>query len=349
MNLRELALQLGLSQTTVSRALNGYPEVSEATRKRVRDAADKFSYRPNTRAKGLATGRSMAVGHVIPVSDQHEMVNPIFADVIAGAGEAYADAGYDLVLSLVGARDEAAFYRDLASRGTIDGIIVHGPRHNDPRLPLLKEIGLPFLVHGRSSLADVTYSWVDVNNRSAFYRAAGLLLDLGHRRIGLINGLAGMDFAVRREDGYRRALTERGIHVDPELIAEGEMTEAHGWASAREMLSMPDPPTAFLVSSIISAFGVRRAAAELDIALGSDLSVVVFDDDLSYFRSDGGVPQFTSVRSSVREAGRMAAEMLLDIIREGSDEPRQRLLEAELTIGRSTGPVPTYEGSKTTG
>ena len=90
MNLKELSSILGLSQTTVSRALNDYPEVSEATRRRVKEFARKHNYSPNTRAKGLATGRSMAIGHVIPISTQHEIVNPVFADFIAGAGEVYS-------------------------------------------------------------------------------------------------------------------------------------------------------------------------------------------------------------------------------------------------------------------
>ena len=86
MNLKELASKLGLSPTTVSRALNGYPEVNEETRARVLAAANRHNYRPNTRAIRLATGRAMAIGHVVPVSSKHEMVNPVFADFIAGAG-----------------------------------------------------------------------------------------------------------------------------------------------------------------------------------------------------------------------------------------------------------------------
>ena len=107
MNLKQLSEHLNLSQTTVSRALNGYPEVNEDTRNRVLRAAQELNYRPNTRAKGLATGRALAIGHVIPVSNQHEMVNPVFGDFIAGAGESYAKAGYDMVLSLVADQDEA--------------------------------------------------------------------------------------------------------------------------------------------------------------------------------------------------------------------------------------------------
>ena len=101
MNLKELAEHLNLSQTTVSRALNGYPEVKEATRLRVEAAARVNNYTPNGRAKSLATGRTMTVGHVIPLSKKHEMVNPVFGDFVTGAAESFLASGYDLMLSLV--------------------------------------------------------------------------------------------------------------------------------------------------------------------------------------------------------------------------------------------------------
>ncbi len=125
MNLKELATKLGLSPTTVSRALNGYPEVNEATRERVMAAAKRHNYRPNTRAIRLATGRALAIGHVIPLATRHEIVNPIFADFIAGAGETYSRNGYDMILSVVPDDAEEQAYRDLKSRGTADGVILH--------------------------------------------------------------------------------------------------------------------------------------------------------------------------------------------------------------------------------
>ncbi|MDP4032365.1 MAG: LacI family DNA-binding transcriptional regulator, partial [Pseudorhodobacter sp.] len=219
MNLKQLAHKLGLSPTTVSRALNGYPEVNEATRERVAAAARRYNYAPNTRAIRLATGRAMAIGHVIPVATRHEIVNPVFADFIAGAGETYSRAGYDMVLSVVPDNDEERAYRDLKSRGTVDGIILHAPRMDDPRLALLTEIGFPFVVHGRATGTRLPYSWVDVNNRRAFQRATEFLLDLGHRRIGLINGLEFMDFAIRRRVGFVDDLAARGLIPDPALMA----------------------------------------------------------------------------------------------------------------------------------
>ncbi|MCW1951443.1 MAG: substrate-binding domain-containing protein [Octadecabacter sp.] len=341
MNLKGLSEILGLSQTTVSRALNGYPEVSETTRKKILAVAAEHNYSPNARAKGLATGRSNAIGHVIPNATQHEMVNPIFGDFIAGAGEVYAANNYEMVLSIVADVDEEKVYRAFKTRGTVDGVILHGPKMNDTRIALLEEIGLPFVVHGRASGIDSDYSWLDVNNRSAFRRATDFLLDLGHRRIGLINGLETMDFAYRRRRGYEDALTARSMSLDTDLLRTDEMTEGFGYSSTTEMLNQPNPPTAFLVSSIISALGVRRALEERGLQMGRDVSVITFDDGLSYLANGADVPIFTATRSSVRDAGRALSEMLVAQINNPDAPLQKRLLEVELTVGRSTGPAPT--------
>jgi LacI family transcriptional regulator len=340
MNLKDLAAELGLSPTTVSRALNGYPEVNEATRHRVVAAAARHNYRPNTRAKALATGRAMAIGHVIPISTQHEIVNPIFADFIAGAGEVYSRAGYDMVISIVPDDDLDRAYREIRAKGNVDGFIVHGPRENDPRIELLTELGLPFVVHGRATGASVPYSWVDVNNTRAFQRATEFLLDLGHRRIALVNGLEFMDFAIRRRHGYEAALAARGLVPDPVLMVQGEMTEAQGAHAARAMLALPAPPTAFLCASLLPAMGVRREVEAHGLRIARDVSIVTHDDELGYLKNGEAEPIFTATRSSVREAGRRCAAMLLGIIADPASAPRHEMLEAVLVVGRSTGPAP---------
>lgn len=341
MNLRQLSEKLGLSQTTVSRALNGYPEVNAKTRTRVEEAAQRYGYAPNSRAQGLATGRSMMIGHVIPVSNRHEMVNPIFGDFMAGASQTYSKAGYDMMISLVEDGEEEHAYRALVSKGTVDGIIVHAPRAEDARIAMLNQIGIPYVVHGRSTGIKVPYSWVDTNNRRAFHRATKFLLDLGHRRIALLNGQEHMDFARRRRQGYVEALTEAGITPDPALMTSDEMTEVYGHHATRDMLQMDDPPTAILSASMIAALGIRRAIEESGAKMGRDVSVITHDDDLSYLANGQDVPIFTATRSSVREAGRLSAEALLKLSTGAQTGPLTKLLEADLIVGRSTGPAPT--------
>ncbi|HHC30263.1 MAG TPA: LacI family DNA-binding transcriptional regulator [Rhodobacterales bacterium] len=340
MKLKELSQLLNLSQTTVSRALNGYPEVSEATRLRVRATAEAHGYRPNTKARSLATGRAMAIGHVIPLTVKNEMVNPVFADFIAGAGEVYSARGYDMLLSIVADEDQPRAFRELKTRGAVDGLIVHAPRAGDMRIHLLNEIGLPFVVHGRATNADDPYCWVDMDNTHAFERATNLLLDLGHRRIALINGMETLDFARRRRAGFEAAMAQRGFTANPALIFSDEMTEGFGYATGREILSRPERPTAILTSSIIIGYGVRRAVLEAGLVMGRDVSVITHDDDLGYLQNRGEMPVFTATRSSVRQAGRQAAGMLLDRIEAPGGPPCKELLEAELILGSSTGPCP---------
>lgn len=338
MNLKELSESLGLSQTTVSRALNGYPEVSESTRKRVEIAAAKGNYRPNMRAMSLATGKAMMIGHVIPVISKHDVINPVFAEFIAGASQTYSTLGYELLLTIAELKDEGATYRSLAAKEAVDGVIVHSPSRQDSRLAILQEIGLPFVVHGRVCDSTASYNWIDMNNRSAFKQATQLLIDLGHTNIALLNGLEELSFAWLRRCGYLDALKDNGLNEDARLMAAAEMTEPYGYQTATAMLASDNAPSAFLVSSYIVALGVRRAISHAGLTIGKDVSVIIHDDDLSYFDNGGAVPQFTSTRSSVREAGNLAAEMLIKQIDDPSLFPQTKLLKSPLIMGSSTGP-----------
>ncbi|OED35254.1 LacI family transcriptional regulator [Chromatiales bacterium (ex Bugula neritina AB1)] len=338
MNLKQLSDQLGLSQTTVSRALNNYPEVNEDTRERVKLAARKFNYRPNARASGLATGRTKTIGHIIPMNST-EVFNPIFGEFIAGASQAYSKRGYELSLTMAKEDSEEVIYREIASKGSVDGVIVHAPRVKDPRITLLQQLRLPFVIHGRDFSNQSEYSWIDMNNRRAFYRATKLLIDLGHENICLVNGRESLNFAWRRRQGYIDALGDEQINVSAELMYSGDLTEANGYDAACTALAQQVRPTAFLVASYVGALGVRRAIHQAGLEMGSDISVIIHDDELSYFQNDGDIPQFTATRSSVRDAGERAAMMLLDIIDQPDKAPLTELLDAPLTIGASTGPV----------
>jgi LacI family transcriptional regulator len=339
MKLKELSRLLNLSATTVSRALNGYPEVNEETRARVLAAARRHGYVPNQMARRLATGRAMAIGHVVPISEQ-QIVNPIFAEFIHGAGETYSALGYDMLVPIVPESREAEAFEALARHHKVDGVIVHGPIGHEPRVDLLQRLGLPFLMHGRDDRPEDSYPWMDINNRRGFLRATEFLLDLGHRRIALLNGPEAQNFAVRRRRGFEEAMAARGLAPEARLMRADAMTEPYGHAAATEFLLGPDPPTAFLVSAITIAFGVLRAVRELGLAPGRDVSIFTHDDELAYLANGGDPPLFSATTSSIRAAGRRCAEMLIALIDDPEGAPRQELWEIELTLGQSTGPAP---------
>jgi len=338
MNLKQLSEHLGLSQTTVSRALNGYPEVSESTRLRVQKAAEAGNYRPNQRAMTLAKGKAMTIGHVIPVSSQNDVLNPIFSEFIAAASATYSAHGYELMLSTAPAGKEENVYRSLAARRAVDGVLLHSPLKNDSRIAVVKELGLPFVVHGRAlNEKEENYCWVDMDSENAFKLATQLLLDLGHRKIALLNGVETMTYAWLRRCGYLQALKSNGLDIDDALMTSADLTETYGYKTATEMLKRDSRPTAFLVSSYIVALGVRRAISQCNLTIGKDVSVVIHDDELSYFDNGSSVPQFTSTRSSVRDAGHLAAEALLKLIQNPDNKPQSTLVPTQLVIGSSTG------------
>ena len=336
MNLKELAEYLKLSPTTVSRAINGYPEVSDATRARVMAAAEANNYHPSHLASGLAKGKANAIGHVIPLS-KHMVMNPHFSDFISGAGDVYCKAGYDMLIRVVAEGEEEAVYKKLAKDGRVDGVIVHGPSNYDARIEALQDIGIPFVVHGRTNQDQSTYSRVYVNNLRAFKRATNFLIDLGHKDIALINGFEFMNFAMRRRAGYEEALLEANMTLNTEIMFAGEMTEPQGYDSVKQLLHSDQPPTAILLSSILPSLGAVRAIQEAGLTVGKDVSIVTFDDQLSFLQNSGDIPMFTSVRSSIRDAGVRVAEILLEQINQSKPAPYHELWEAELVLGASTG------------
>lgn len=337
-NLKTLSENLGLSQTTVSRALNGFPEVAEKTRKRVLEAAEKLNYKPSPSAATLATGKAWSIGHVVPLTE-HKMINPHFSDFIEGAGQVYSANDYDMLIRVVKQADEQKVYRDFASRRRVDGVIVHGPLNDDPRIDLLKSLKLPFVVHGRSDCKDQNYSWLDVDNTNAFKRATTLLLDLGHERIALLNGIETMNFAKRRRDGFEAAMHEKNLPIDNSLILSADMVEPYGYTNATKMLQSDTPPTAFIASSILVAMGIARAITDANLKVGQDISVIAFDDRLSFLQTpnpESKTPYFTTVQSSICDAGIRAAQILIDQINNKHKEPVQELWEAQLVLGNST-------------
>jgi len=339
MNLKQLAEHLGLSQTTVSRALNGYPEVGAETRRRVNEAARKMGYRPNPYAMRLATGRTNAIGHVLP-SDRMLPIDPHFSDFIAGAGDVYSAAGFDVMLHVGGPEAEEAVYRRYAHTGAVDAVVVMGPRLKDWRIDLLTSLDLPFIVHGRVGDEETGYAWMDIDNRSAFHTAGQHLTSLGHRRIGLINGPETMTFATHRRQGYEQALREGGVGLNAEFMASGQMTEENGYREAKRILSLPQRPTALMLSSMLLVSGVIRACYELDLVIGKDVSIIAHDDGLPFLNAEGLVPKLSTVRSSIREAGGRVAELLVGMINDPEAPLPHELWSVDLIVRGSTGPAP---------
>jgi LacI family transcriptional regulator len=337
MNLKEFSRKLGLSQTTVSRALSGYPEVKAETRERVADAARKYGYHPNRAAIGLATGRSGAIGIIFRGGAEY---GPHTSEFMGGLGTALEKDRLDMLLSTVDSREaELDTYRRLAASKRVDAVILHTPTVEDDRIALLNQLELPFIMHGRTR-SPLQYHFMDIDNFDAIYRATRHLIDLGHKRIAFINGLKGRTFAEDRDAGYRRAHAEADITMDPHLFGYGEFTDDMGFQIMSRFLALPERPTAILAGSMMSALGAMRAIRTTGLKLGQDVSLIAHDDVFPYISGDHMVPTISVTRSSMRAAGVRIGEMLIDILSGEHTGWFNEVWPVELVLRDSTGPAP---------
>jgi LacI family transcriptional regulator len=321
MRLKDLAEHLGLSQTTVSRALNG---------------ANQLGYRPNASALRLATGRAGAIGLVLRGADE---LGPHMSEFLSGVGSYMAGQEIDMLVSTVAShQEELAAYRRLAASQKVDAVILHSPTVSDERAELLTELGIPFVLHGRTNIGKPV-AWLDIDNTSALERATSHLLDLGHRRIALLNGVKGRTFAEHREIGYRAALTARGVPVDPALLGNSAFTDEIAFRMAQAMLEMRPRPTAFLAGSMMTALGVFRAIRQAGLQLGTDVSMIAHDDVFPYLNADNMYPSMSTTRSSIRQAGTRIAELITQILAGKSVANIHELWPVELVLRESSGPV----------
>jgi LacI family transcriptional regulator len=337
MRLKELAEHLGLSQTTVSRALNGYPEVNEATRRRVADAADALGYRPNASALRLATGRAGAIGLVLRGADE---LGPHMSEFLSGVGSHMASQEIDVLVTTVATQqEEMAAYRRLAASQKVDAVILHSPTTHDVRAELLLELKIPFILHGRTDIGQ-PHAWLDIDNSGALERATSHLLDLGHRRVALLNGVKGQTFTQHRELGYATALAARGLPLDRNLVANGVFTDEAAFRMAQSMLERRPRPTAFLAGSMMTALGVFRAIRQAGLELGTDVSMIAHDDVFPYLNADNMYPTMSTTRSSIRQAGARIAELITQVLAGKPVGEVHELWPVELVLRQSSAKAP---------
>jgi LacI family transcriptional regulator len=335
LTLEDVARQTGVSRSTVSRVVNGQPNVSEDVRKRVLEAIQVSGYQPNAAARSLASQRSWTLGLILPQSVSYFFTDPYYPHLTKGIAQACNQFEYTLALFLVGTKqDEEKIFPRLSHKGLLDGVIIQSGHHGDQRIiGDLVDARMPLVIAGRPFRSD-NVSYIDIDNVNAAHSAATHLIRLGRQRIGMITGPTTSTVGIDRRDGYIRALVERGRDVDDSLIVEGDFTEAGGYYSMQQLLSAK--PDAVFAASDIMAIGAMRAAREAGLRIPDDIAFVGFDDLPIATLSD---VQLTTVRQPVVQFGAKAVELLIDLIESGIDPPRHIIMQTELVIRDSCGAV----------
>ncbi|WP_420104287.1 LacI family DNA-binding transcriptional regulator [Bosea sp. (in: a-proteobacteria)] len=337
MSLSKLASSLGLSVTTVSRALGGFNDVAEATRRRVLEEAERIGYRPNAMARRLRGGRSDAVGIVLPTGPG-QLGEPFFLRLIAAIGPRLAQAGLDLIVSSArGGLEELALYRQFVENRRVDAMIVARTRLDDERVAYLRESGLPFVTHGRTGAGG--HASVDIDGAAAFGDATRRLIDFGHRRIGFIGAPLDYGFGFFREAGWREAATQAGLRAGPSRFAEP--SEENGFRLAHEILAGPERPTALLCATDRLAVGALHALGDLGLRAVHDVSIIGYDN--SPIANYVATP-LTSFDPDIEGAASRMLDMLLAQLAGRDGAAMAELRSATLVPRRSDGPAPTDYG-----
>jgi LacI family transcriptional regulator len=331
----DVATEAGVSRTTVSFVLNGRTDVKipNETRQRVLSAAERLGYHPHASARQLAGGRSHVIALVFRQTPEQIAGDAILAETLRGLAAAARSVGFRVLVEPLAPDGPDATYTALLRAQHADGLVVSGPRVDDPSLAALIAEDFPIVIQG--ALPGVAVSSVDVDNVAGARGAVEHLLALGHRRIACItNAPVVYTAAKERLDGYRQALAAAGVPVADELIAEAAFDAPSGHAAMVELLARGVAFDAVFCASDVVALGAIGALREAGLRVPSDISIVGFDDIplAAYFD-----PPLTTVRLPAFELGQAAGRALLERITDHAIVSRT-LLPTELIVRASTAP-----------
>ncbi|HTJ59518.1 MAG TPA: LacI family DNA-binding transcriptional regulator [Devosiaceae bacterium] len=306
--IRRLADHLDISIGTVSRALNGRPDVSEETRRRVLEAAAAMGYVPNQSGRALRKGTTSIIGFMIETGTNTGVDgDTFFLTVFDGVQTVLGRHGLDLVALLCGSEEDPdAYLRRVVGRGFVDGLIISATQRHDPRIDFLADRSIPFIALGRS-LTDRGQPWYDLDFEGMAEQAVDRFVARGHRRIAVAAPASEVNLGYVLIDSYRRALARHGLPFDPALVLRSPQNQAGGYAMSRALLALEARPTAILMTGEMLSIGLYRGLIEAGVIPGRDIAVIGRDNPHARFLS----PTLTSFRTSLRDLGIALAEALL--------------------------------------
>ncbi|MCB0166201.1 MAG: LacI family DNA-binding transcriptional regulator [Anaerolineae bacterium] len=329
---KEVAARAGVSVAVVSYVVNNGPRpVSPETQAKVQQAIDELGYYPNELARSLSRQQTATIGLIIP-----SLLNPVFAEIAESLERACVSAGYLVILGGTGRdlRKEVEFAKLLRAK-QIDGVVVLPSESPQAILEPLQQADIPVVIleHNLPNIHCIT-----MDELQGARLAMQHLLSLGHHRIGMIKRQPSSALSNLRFVGYCDNLVEAGIPCDPTLVIESKAGQAAGYTSMRQLLALPNPPTAVFAHNDMLAMGAIRAIHDAGLTVPGDISIVGYDDtsNAAYLN-----PRLTTVKSPVAEMGHRAGQIIMKLAQKQRDLPAQTImLPVELIVRASTAPPP---------
>jgi LacI family repressor for deo operon, udp, cdd, tsx, nupC, and nupG len=325
--IQDVALAAGVSAATVSRVINDSPRVSERTRGIVVEAIKRLDYKPNLLGRNLRRSETKLVLVLLP-----SIANPFYSRIVKGIEDVGHKNGYNVMLCNTNSDvTRERIYLELLKNRLADGVIIMAPEMGENEL---SEIGLTYpVVQCCEYKEGARVSHVSVDNLAAANKAVKHLISQGHKRIGIISCANSFVSTIKREEGYRKALQDAGLHMDEELVKRGDYSFKSGVRAASQLLALKERPTAIFAISDIMAIGAIRAAGENGLLVPQNVAIVGFDN--IEFASMIN-PMLTTISQPKYDIGCTTMELLLSQIRGELKEPKDVFLENELIMREST-------------
>jgi LacI family transcriptional regulator len=332
--LKDIAKLAGVSHTTVYRALNDKPRISQSTKERIISIARELNYQPNVLAQSLVLGRTKTLGLVITT-----IVNPFYPELAKGIEDTARSLGYSIILCSTNFDPslEKQYIDMLRSRG-VDGIIFTSAHIYDPNITSLVEDRFPLIlvnrrVYGNPLMDSVDY--VVVENTKGGFLAVEHLIRMGHERIGVISGPSDSSAAVERLEGVRKAFIEYDLNPASLQVLEGDFLKLSGYEAAEEFLAMGDPPSAIFGINDYMALGALEAILDSGLRVPEDVALIGFNNiEFSSLKT----VELSTIGQRKYEMGSIAVHTLIERIERGDgDRARQITLEPDLIIRKSCG------------
>lgn len=333
--LAQLASDLGLTASTVSRALNGYSDIAKSTRDRVQKRANELNYRPSANARRLATGVVNTVGLILPKMSSG-ISDSFFIRFLEGASDELSKSDRDVLMTSVqNDEDEVSVYRRLWNSKKVDGFIVVRTQTEDPRIDFLLENKIPFVSHGRSAKSDF-HPWHDADNEQAMVDAVEYLTKLGHRNIAYIGGQAHYHFSKLRLQGFKQGLINSNLSAQ-QVIFSGPLSETFGYQCINQIIDNNNEITAVICAQDKQALGVYRGLNERNLEPGRDISVIGYDNISA---SEYTSPPLTTLAPPQHHSGTVCARLFVALLQGKEVQQLQQIDKVELIARDSAALAP---------
>jgi len=330
--LKDIAKEVGISPSTVSRAINNEGRVSETTKRRISEAIKKLDYHPNIMARGLASKKTKSIGFVIHKRRGHSLDRASFyGKIIEGVEKEGRKYGYHPIFSVINEEERKSASLQIVKENRVDGLILAGCDIDKKLILSLKERKMP-LVLVDNHLDKEKISCVVTDNLNGAYEAVTYLISLGHKRIGFVaEMLSDLSFSERLQ-GYKLAIREACLNYDENLVQESK--DDVGYTATKKLLENQFPPSAIFAANDAAAIQAMKAIRKKRLRIPEDIAIMGFDN--------GGVaphtnPPLTTVRVFMKKMGQISMRMLIEIINNKNPLPVKNLMFTELVIRDSCG------------